>query len=648
MSTATSADTIQVTLPDGSVQEVRRGTTVEQVAASIGRRLARDAVAGKVNGRLVDVYYPLAEDCRLEVVVPPSADALEVYRHTTSHILANAVKELWPDVQIGVGPVIDDGFYYDFRRDQPFTEQDLAAIERRMQEIIDRDNPVRREEWTKDDAIRFFAGWNDDLKVELIREKVEGDVASCYRQGEFVDFCRGPHLPSTGRVKAFKLTGVSGAYWKGDQANQQLQRIYGTSFFTKPELEEHLRLREEAKERDHRKLGRELDLFSFHPEAPASPFFHPKGALVYNLLIDHVRGLYRRYGYQEVITPQIFDASLWHRSGHYENYRDHMYFTRVEDREFAVKPMNCPSHVLIYRTSRHSYRDLPLRLADFGRLHRYELSGATAGLTRVRSFSQDDAHIFCTPEQIGPEVVSVAEMILETYGLFDFETKIRLATRPEKAMGEPQSWAKAEAALAAALDGHGVAYEMDPGGGAFYGPKVDFHVQDALRRYHQLGTIQLDYQLPERFDLRYVAASGADERTVMIHRAMLGSLERFLGILIEHLGGAFPPWLAPVQVAVLPITERALAYAEETAAKIAAAGGRVEVDRRQEKIGFKIREAQMGKVPAMLVVGDREASSGLVALRTRRGGDRGTIELGAFLGLLERAVKQHSREIPEE
>jgi len=641
-----ASSTITVTLPDGSRREVARGTTVEQVAAGIGKRLARDAIAGKVNGELVDVYHPLQEDCTLSVVVPPSDDALEVYRHTTSHILANAVKELWPEVQIGVGPVIDGGFYYDFRREEPFSSDDLAAIERKMQEIVDRDNPVRREEWAKDEAIRFFHGWGDELKVELIRDKAEGNQVSCYRQGEFVDFCRGPHLPSTGRVKAFKLQSVSGAYWKGDQSNQQLQRIYGTSFFSRQELDEHLRLIEEAKERDHRKLGKELGLFSFHAEAPASPFFHPKGATVYNLLLNEVRSMYGRYGYQEVITPQIFDTSLWHRSGHYDNYREAMYFTRIEDREFAVKPMNCPSHILIYLEDRHSYRDLPLRLADFGRLHRYELSGVTAGLTRVRSFSQDDAHIFCTPEQIESEVTSVTKMILELYGLFDFpEVGIYLSTRPEKAIGDPETWKRAEAALAHALDSQGVAYKIEAGGGAFYGPKIDFKVKDAMHREHQLGTIQLDYQLPERFDLQFVAASGENVRTVMVHRAMLGSIERFLGILIEHLAGAFPVWLAPVQVAILPVTDRVLEYSAQKQAALAAAGYRVTVDRRQEKIGFKIREAQLQKVPVMLVVGDREAEAETLSLRTRKGGDQGSLSLDELLRRLAEAVRSHSLEL---
>ena len=640
-----SPDSIKITLPDGSVREVPRGSTVEEVAGSIGPRLAKAALAGKVDGELVDVYYPLQQDCTLQIVTPPSADALEVYRHTTAHILANAVKELWPEVKIGVGPVIETGFYYDFQRDKPFSEDELQAIEAKMQEIIDRDHPVRRFMQPKKDAMDFFDGWNDDLKVELIDEK-GGDEVSCYRQGDFVDFCLGPHLPSTGRVKAFKLTSISGAYWKGDQANQQLQRIYGTSFFSKKEMKEHLELLEEAKKRDHRKLGVELDLFSFHPLAPASPFFHPKGATVYNLLISYVRELYRQYGYQEVITPEIFDSSLWHKSGHYENYKDSMFFTQVDEREFVVKPMNCPGHVLLYQAGLHSYRDLPLRLADFGRLHRYELSGVTAGLTRVRSFTQDDAHIFCTPDQIESEVKNVTKMFLETYDLMGFEkVNIYLSTRPEKSMGEPEAWKSAEAALAASLDSQGASYQVDEGGGAFYGPKIDFMVHDALKREHQLGTIQLDYQLPQRFELHYVAASGAQERPVMIHRAMLGSLERFMGILIEHVAGAFPVWLAPVQVVVLPITDRALAYCEGVVEQLEEQGFRAEVDRRQEKIGFKIRAAQLQKVPIMLVVGDREEEGGTVALRTRTGGDQGPLTLDELMPRIHEAVKQHRQEL---
>jgi threonyl-tRNA synthetase len=639
------SDSIRITLPDGSQRETPRGSTVEDVARSIGPRLAKAAVAGKVDGELVDVYYPLETDCSVEIVTPPSPDAMEVYRHTSAHILANAVKELWPEVKIGVGPVIETGFYYDFERDKPFSEEELEAIEAKMQEIIDRDNPVRRFVQPKQEAMDFFDGWGDDLKVQLIDEK-GGPEVSCYRQGDFVDFCLGPHLPSTGRVKAFKLTSVSGAYWKGDQANQQLQRVYGTAFFSKKDLEQHLALLEEAKARDHRKLGKELDLFSFHPQAPASPFFHPKGATVYNLLVNYVRGRYHEYGYQEVITPEIFDSSLWHDSGHYENYKENMFFTQVDEREFAVKPMNCPSHVLLYRAGLHSYRDLPLRLADFGRLHRYELSGVTAGLTRVRSFSQDDAHIFCTPDQIESEVRSVTKMFLETYELVDFQdVQIYLSTRPEKSMGAPEAWERAEAALAAALDAQGAEYQMDPGGGAFYGPKIDFKVHDALKREHQLGTIQLDYQLPERFDLHYVAPSGGHEQPVMIHRAMLGSLERFLGILIEHLAGAFPVWLAPVQVAVLPITDRALAYCEEVAGRLDGSGFRTEVDRRQEKIGFKIRSARLQKVPVMLVVGDREAEAGTVALRTRAEGDQGPLTLDDLIPRMQEAVDRRWQEL---
>lgn len=640
-----NSDSIEITLPDGSVREVPAGSTVEDVARSIGPRLAMAAVAGKVDGVLVDVYYPLQQDCTLQIVTPPSAEALEIYRHTSAHILANAVKELWPEVKIGVGPVIEGGFYYDFQREKPFSESELEAIEFKMKEIIARNHPVRRFVQSKKDAMDFFQGWGDDLKVELIEEK-GGDQVSCYGQGEFVDFCLGPHLPSTGRVKAFKLTSVSGAYWKGDQANQQLQRIYGTSFFSKKELKEHLELLEEAKKRDHRKLGKELDLFSFHPQAPASPFFHPKGATVYNLLISYVRERYRKYGYQEVITPEIFDSSLWHESGHYENYKDSMFFTYVDGREFAVKPMNCPGHVLIYKAGLHSYRDLPIRLADFGRLHRYELSGATSGLTRVRSFTQDDAHIFCTPDQIESEVKSVTKMFLETYELMGFDqVKIYLSTRPEKSMGEPEAWKRAEAALVASLDSQGADYHVDEGAGAFYGPKIDFMVHDALKREHQLGTIQLDYQLPQRFKLHYVAPSGAQEPPVMIHRAMLGSLERFMGILIEHLAGAFPVWLAPVQVAVLPITDRAMAYCEGVVEQLQERGFRAEVDRRQEKIGFKIREAQLQKVPVMLVVGDREEQGGTVALRTRTGGDQGTLTLDELVTRMNEAIEQRWQEL---
>jgi threonyl-tRNA synthetase len=621
---------IKVQLPDGSSLNVTRGSTSLQVAESIGPRLARAAVAARIDGELVDLSRPLRADAKLQILTDRDPDSLEVLRHSTAHATAQAVQELFPGTRIAQGPVIGDGFYYDFDREEPFTDGDLQAIETRVREIIERDLPVERIDLPRDEAIAIFEKEDEPYKVHFARTK-GGETVSIYRQGEWDDFCRGPHVRSTGRLGVFKLLSVAGAYWLGDERNKMLQRIYGTAFFTQKDLDRFLELREAAKQRDHRKLGKELRLFSFHPEAPASPFFQPKGALVYNALVDHVRQLYKRYGYDEVITPQILDASLWKRSGHYDHYRTNMYFTEVDGREYGVKPMNCPAHCLMFGEGRPSYRDLPTRLADFGRLHRYELSGATAGLTRVRSFAQDDAHIFCAPEQVESEVGGVARMILECYALFDFEVKILLSTRPEDRAGDDSLWDRAERDLRSALENLGHAFEIAEGEGAFYGPKVDFIVRDALKREHQLGTIQLDYVLPERFDLRYIDHEDTEQRPVMIHRAMLGSLERFFGILVEHCAGAFPFWLAPEQVRVLSITDRSVEYAKKVAGRLSGEGLRVTADVRNEKLGAKIREAQLEKIPYMLVVGDREQVDGAVAVRARAEGDLGAMSLDAFV-----------------
>ena len=635
---------IKLTLPDGTVKEVAAGTTPLDVAREIGPRLARDAVAACMDSQPVDLNRPITADARLQILTAADPEALAVLRHSTAHVTAQAVQELFPDTKIGQGPVIEGGFYYDFDRDTAFTEADLGAIEDRMREIVRRDLPIERVELPRDEALEFFKKQEEPYKIYFATTK-GGERVSIYRQGEWNDFCLGPHILSTGRLGAFKLLSVAGAYWLGSERNQMLQRIYGTAFFTEAELQTHLELLEEARKRDHRKLGRELRLISFHPEAPASPFFHKNGALLYRELINFVREMYGRYDYAEVITPQIFDASLWKRSGHYEHYRQNMYFTEVEDREMALKPMNCPSHCLMYSEGRHSYRELPIRLADFGRLHRYEPSGATAGLTRVRSFSQDDAHIFCSPEQVQGEVVSVVRMILECYELFDFEVKILLSTRPEDREGDDALWDQAETSLRAALEQDGHPFELAEGEGAFYGPKIDFIVKDALRREHQLGTIQVDYVLPERFDLRYIDAEDREQRPVMIHRAMLGSLERFIGILIEHCGGAFPFWLAPEQVRVLSITGRTAEHAGRVAAELRAAGLRAEVDARNEKVGAKIREAEMAKIPVMLVVGDREAANGTVAVRYRRQGDQGAVSLDELLTTARDWVESKHSEI---
>jgi threonyl-tRNA synthetase len=625
-----TAAAIKITLPDGSVRGVACGTTPLELARDIGARLADAAVIARVNGRVVDLTHPIMSDAAVEILTADSPYALQVLRHSTAHATAQAVQELFPGTKIGQGPVIDHGFYYDFDREEPFSESDLQAIECRMREIVSRDLRIERIELPREEAIEHFEREEEPYKIYFARTK-GGETVSIYRQGEWNDFCLGPHVRSTGRLHAFKLLSVAGAYWLGEEKNKMLQRIYGTAFFTQKELDRHLQMLEEARRRDHRKLGRELDLFSFHPEAPASPFFRPRGAVVYTRLVEYVRRLYRRCGYDEVITPQIFEASLWKRSGHYDHYRDNMYFTEVDGREYAVKPMNCPSHCLMYGEQRRSYRELPLRLADFGRLHRYELSGATAGLTRVRSFCQDDAHIFCTPAQVQDEVASVVRMLLECYALFGFEVRILLATRPADRAGDDALWDLAETDLRQALERHGHAFELNEGDGAFYGPKIDFLVRDALGREHQLGTCQLDYVLPERFDLSFIDHQDREQRTVMIHRAMLGSLERFIALLIEHCAGDFPFWLAPEQVRVLSITDRSVQYAEQVRRRLHEAGLRIASDVRNEKIGAKIREAELEKTPVMLVVGDREAEAGTVAVRYRRHGDRGAVELDAFL-----------------
>jgi len=628
---AQAAASIRLTLPDGSEREVQPGTTALELARTIGPRLARDAVVARVDGELVDLARPIEHDSRVEILTSRDAEALSALRHSTAHATAQAVQELYPGTRIGQGPVIDHGFYYDFDREEPFTPDDLEAIEKRVAEIIERDLPIERVEMPRDEAIEFFKNESEPYKIYFAETK-GGETVSIYRQGDWTDFCRGPHVPSTGRLKSFKLLSVAGAYWLGDEKNKMLQRIYGTAFFTKKELDAHLALLEEARKRDHRKLGKELGLFSFHPEAPASPFFHPKGTIVYNLLVEYVRGLYRRYGYSEVITPQIFDASLWKRSGHYDHFRDNMYFTEIDGREYGVKPMNCPCHCLMFSEGRRSYRELPLRLADFGRLHRFEPSGATSGLTRVRTFAQDDAHIFCTPEQVPDEVESLTRMILECYTLCGFaNVQIFLSTRPPDRAGSDELWDRTEAALEGALKKTGHPYTLSPGDGAFYGPKIDFIVQDALAREHQLGTIQLDYVLPERFDLSFIDAEDREHRPVMIHRAMLGSIERFLGILIEHCAADFPLWLAPEQMRVLSITDRAMPYAEQVRERLEAAGFRAHSDVRNEKIGAKIRQAELEKIPFMLVVGDREADAGTVAVRAHKKGDQGAKTLDQFI-----------------
>lgn len=611
---------MQVELPDGSKKEVPQNATVADVAASIGKRLAKDAIAGKVNGKVVDVYAKVPEGARIEIVTPKSEAGLDTIRHSTAHLMAMAVQELFPGTQVTIGPVIENGFYYDFATDRSFSDEDLRRIEEKMSEIAKRDLPIRREEWSRDEAIKTFDKLGEKYKVEIIKDIPGNETLSVYRQGEWFDLCRGPHVPSTGRLGAFKLLSVAGAYWRGDERNQMLQRIYGTAWSDRQELEEYLKRMEEARARDHRKLGKELGLFMFSNFAPSMPIFLPKGAVIYNELIDFVRSFYRREGYSEVVTPLIWDTELFKISGHYDNYKENMFFSEIEEREYGVKPMNCPGDIQIFAVERRSYRDLPIRLANFSRLHRYERSGVTHGLVRVRSFAQDDAHLFVTPEQIELEIDRELRLIKEIYDVFGFtDVRINLSTRPEKRIGTDEMWDNAERALENALKKNRVDYRINPGEGAFYGPKLDFQVHDAIGRPWQLGTVQLDYAQPERFQLTYVGADNAEHRPVMIHRAILGSLERFIGIIIEHFAGAFPFWLSPVQAIVLPLSEKFVDYADEVEKKLKAAELRVEVDRSNEKLGAKIRDAQLRKIPWMLVVGEKEASSGTVNLRKRTG-----------------------------
>jgi threonyl-tRNA synthetase len=632
---------IEVRLPDDSLRQLPEGATGADLAGGIGARLLDAALALKVDGHLVDLKAPLVNGTKVEIVTNKSAESLELIRHSTAHLLAHAVKRLYPTARVGIGPVIEDGFYYDFWVDKPFTPEDLPVIEAEMQKVVAEGVEVVREDLSREAAIARFQAMGEPLKVEVVSSIPAGDTISGYRQGDFYDLCRGPHVPSTSRLKAFKLLSIAGAYWKGDEKNQMLSRIYGTAFHTQKELEEHLKRLEEARARDHRKLGKELGLYSFHSEAPASPFFHPKGTQVYNQLVTYIRELYFKYDYSEVITPQILDVALWKTSGHYENYAENMYFTTAEEREYAVKPMNCPSHCIMFGSQKRSYRDLPIRYADFGRLHRYERSGVTHGLTRVRTFCQDDGHLFCTPEQVKTEMANFLSLLTEVYDTFGFEgMRVALSTRPEKRLGSDEIWDEAESALGKALDEAGMPYTLNPGEGAFYGPKIEFQILDALKRPWQLGTLQVDYMMPERFNLTYTRPDGGEGRPIMLHRAILGSLERFMGILVEHTAGAFPAWLAPVQVAILPITDRAHAFSREAAARAKAHGLRAELDLRNESLKAKIREAQLAKVPYMLVIGDREAEARTVSVRHRHRGDLGVQSLDGFLEALAGEVRE--------
>jgi threonyl-tRNA synthetase len=626
---------VTITLPDGSSRVVPAGTSVREVAEAISPRLARAAVAAAVDDRLVDLSYRLEKDGRLRVITPESPDALQIYRHSTAHLLAAAVTNLFPGVQCGIGPAIDEGFFYDFVVPRPFVPEDLDAIEAKMRELASQDLPYERQMWPREEARRFFGSRGEPLKVQLIDEKTEGQSEiSCYTikdRDTFVDFCLGPHVPSSGRLKAFKLLSTSNAYWKGDARNQPMQRIYGTAFFSDKELQAYLRRLEEAKKRDHRKIGRDQKLFMFHPWAPGATFWLEKGTIIYNTLADYMRGVLAPAGYVEVKAPIVFNKTLWETSGHWQHYRQNMFLVETEGQQMGLKAMNCPGHFLMYGSEVRSYRDLPIRFHEQTPLHRNEASGVLSGLTRVRQFSQDDAHCFIMESQIGEEVERLLRLVQRVYSDFGLTPEMKLSTRPPEFLGTVETWNHAEAELKRALEAAGAPYTINEGDGAFYGPKIDFDVTDAIGRKWQCATIQLDYMQAERFNLTYVGADNTEHRPVIIHRAIFGSFERFIALLIEHFAGAWPLWLAPVQAVVLPISDRHFSYARSVTDRLTAAGLRVELDARQEKIGYKIREAQLQKVPYMLVTGDREASDGTVAVRSRSSGDLGPRNVDEFV-----------------
>lgn len=634
---------IKVTLPDGTIREVLQGTTILEAAGAISTTLKKNAVAGKIDGKSVDLDQTIEHDSHIEIVTLDSKEGLEIYRHSTAHIMAQAIKRIYgvQAVKLGIGPVIEDGFYYDIDIEKPLSIDDLAAIEQEMETVIQENIPFVRRSVSRLEALKVFEELEEPYKLELIRDLPEDAEISIYDQGEFSDLCRGPHLPSTGRVKAFKLLSVAGAYWRGDSNNKMLQRIYGTAFTKKVQLEEHLLFLEEAKKRDHRKLGKELELFMFSEEAPGMPFYLPKGMTIRNELENFVRELQRQRDYDEVRTPLMMNNKLWENSGHWDHYKDNMYFANVDETKFALKPMNCPGHMLIYKNSLHSYRELPIRISEFGQVHRHEFSGALNGMMRVRTFCQDDAHLFVLTEQIEDEINRVIALIDHVYQVFGFEYKIELSTRPVDYMGSEELWDQAEQSLQNVLDNHGIEYRVNEGDGAFYGPKIDFHILDALKRSWQCGTIQLDFQMPEKFDLSYIGEDNLKHRPVVIHRAVYGSIDRFMGIITEHFAGAFPLWLAPVHAKLLPVSENYIDYALQVKKELEVAGIRVEVDIRNEKLGYKIREAQLQKVPYMLVLGENEKSSGLVSVRKRGEGDLGSKSIHQIVDIINEEI--HNR-----
>ena len=640
---------MKITLKDGSSKEYAQSMSVIDIAKDISEGLARVATAGEVDGEVVDLRTVIDKDCELNILTFNDEKGKGAFRHTTSHIMAQAIKRLYPDTKLAIGPSIEDGFYYDIDRETPLVAEDLEKIEAEMKKIVKEDLPIKQYTMPRAEAIAYFKEKDEPYKVELIEDLPEDSVISFYSQGEFTDLCAGPHLMSTKPVKAFKLTSLAGAYWRGSEKNKMLQRVYGTSYPKKAELEEYLHMMEEAKKRDHRKLGKELGLFMMREEGPGFPFFLPKGMELKNQLLDYWREIHKKAGYVEISTPIMLSRHLWETSGHWDHYKDNMYTTVIDDEDFAIKPMNCPGGILVYESEPRSYRDLPLRMGELGLVHRHEKSGQLHGLMRVRCFSQDDAHIFMTPEQVRDEIKGVVKLINEVYSLFGFKYHVELSTRPEDSMGSDEDWDMATEALRGALDDLGLPYVVNEGDGAFYGPKIDFHLEDSIGRTWQCGTIQLDFQLPLRFNLEYTGADGEKHRPIMIHRVIFGSIERFIGILIEHFAGAFPTWLAPVQVKVLPISDKYMDYAQKVLDELNNSGVRAEIDTRAEKIGYKIREAQMKKIPYMLVVGAKEEEDGLVSVRSRFEGDEGQKSLTDFLAAIKMEIQaKTAREVKKE
>lgn len=622
---------IKVKLIDGCMKEIEEGSNGYSLAASISKKLAKEAIAAKINGKLVDLNHGLKNDDKVEIITADSEDGIEIIRHSTAHVMAQAVKRIYGNVKLAIGPTIKNGFYYDFDLDISLTQDDLKKIEDEMNKIINEDLKFKRDDVSREEALKIMSEKGEYYKVELINALDESEKISLYEQGHFTDLCRGPHIPSTKFIKAFKLTSVAGAYWRGSEKNKMLQRIYGVAFSSKKELEKYLNMIEEAKKRDHRKLGRELKLFEIMDEGPGFPFFLPKGVILKNILIDYWRKLHNEAGYVEIETPIMLNKELWIRSGHWDHYKENMYTSMIDNKEFALKPMNCPGGMLVYKSEGHSYRDLPLRVGELGRVHRHEISGALHGLMRVRAFTQDDAHIFMLPEQIKSEILGVIKLIDEVYDTLGFKYNVELSTRPEDSMGSDEEWNMAERSLKEALDEGGLDYKINEGDGAFYGPKIDFHIEDSLGRSWQCGTIQLDFQLSQRFELEYIGSDGGKHRPIVIHRVIFGSIERFIGILIEHFAGKFPVWLSPIQVKVLPISDSFMEYGHEVIDKLRKYGIRCEIDNRSEKIGYKIREARNERVPYMIIVGEKEKNNGNISLRSRDMGEEGSTSLEEFI-----------------